>query len=76
MINLYVCVFFKAYCYVCPYVFPEQIFCSTTFKFIPQKEHNFAFLMMRFINNSDPMAAGNWKDGGMEMTKREVEKTE
>lgn len=46
------------------------------FKFIPRKEHNFAFLMMRFINYSDPMAAGNWKDGGMEMTKREVEKTE
>lgn len=29
--------------------------------------------MMRFINDSDPMAAENWK-GGMEMTKREVEK--
>lgn len=44
------------------------------FKFIPQKEQNCAFLMMRFINDSDPMAAGNWKDEGMEMTKREVEK--
>lgn len=29
--------------------------------------------MMHFINDSDPMAAENWK-GGMEMTKREVEK--
>lgn len=44
------------------------------FMFLPQKEQNCALLMMRFINDSDPMAAGNWKDGGMEMTKREVEK--
>lgn len=40
------------------------------FKILPQKEQNCAFLMMRFINDSDPMAAENWK-GGMEMTKRE-----
>lgn len=39
------------------------------FKFIPQKEQNCAFLMMHFIND-----AGNWKDEGMDMTKKEVEK--